>query len=382
MADFQIPVTYFVNATAVTPSAGLEPLKLSTILLLTDEKPANDITGSYIIARNASTVANQWGTETETAAQANIIFAQNPNILNNDGYLIVAPFNNSDSANETLTAAIQRMAGTIYFEGILTTRTVADEEMEQASAAVQAMKDRILMNPQSSTNALTGIFTKTNSFTRNLLYTMGTDDDEKARNARLFAAAYLSRGLAVNYSGSNTTLTMNLKDLTGLDADTNISETILGQCAEVGADCFVSVEGLSKVVSNSQEGLYFDQVANQIWLVNSIQVEVFNVLATTRTKIPQTEAGADVITAAIKDVMKQAVTNGYLAPGVWNSSDTFGNQEDFLRNIEEFGYYIWHQPVGDQTQTQRETRKSVPYMVAGKESGAVHSSNVLIYLEA
>lgn len=382
MADFQIPVTYFVNATAVTPSAGLEPLKLSTILLLTDEKPANDITGSYIIARNASTVANQWGTETETAAQANIIFAQNPNILNNDGYLIVAPFNNSDSANETLTAAIQRMAGTIYFEGILTTRTVADEEMEQASAAVLAMKDRILMNPQSSTNALTGIFTKTNPLTRNLLYTMGADDDEKARNARLFAAAYLSRGLAVNYSGSNTTLTMNLKDLTGLDADTNISETILGQCAEVGADCFVSVEGLSKVVSNSQEGLYFDQVANQIWLVNSIQVEVFNVLATTRTKIPQTEAGADVITAAIKDVMKQAVTNGYLAPGVWNSSDTFGNQEDFLRNIEEFGYYIWHQPVGDQTQTQRETRKSVPYMVAGKESGAVHRSNVMIYLEA
>lgn len=382
MADFQIPVTYFVNATAVTPSAGLEPLKLSTILLLTDEKPANDITGSYIIARNASTVANQWGTETETAAQANVIFAQNPNILNNDGYLIVAPFNNSDSANETLTAAIQRMAGIIYFEGILTTRTVADEEMEQASAAVQAMKNRILMNPQSSTNALTGIFTKTNSFTKNLLYTMGADDDEKARNARLFAADYLSRGLAVNYSGSNTTLTMNLKDLSGLDADTNISETILGQCAEVGADCFVSVEGLPKVVSNPQEGLYFDQVTNQIWLVNSIQAAVFNVLATTRTKIPQTEAGADVITAAIKDVMKQAVTNGYLAPGVWNSSDTFGNQEDFLRNIEEFGYYIWHQPVGEQTQTQRETRKSVPYMVAGKESGAVHSSNVLIYLEA
>ena len=60
MAEYQIPITYVVSASAVLPSAGLEPLKLSTILLLTDEEPANAIDGSYMIARTASSVATQW----------------------------------------------------------------------------------------------------------------------------------------------------------------------------------------------------------------------------------------------------------------------------------------------------------------------------------
>lgn len=494
MVDYQIPITYFVNAQAVTAGQGLEPLKLSTILLLSDETPANDIDGAYIIARSATTVGNQWGTTTETYQQATAVFAQSPNILNNDGYLIVAPYQGATagtltttdlSANldtlkevldgaltvvvngttyaltdinltsaesiedvadligsrlsaatvtasdntiiftsniagagtsvelvetsgattdlygtsylngaaatavegvastETLTEAIERLAEILYFEGIITTKTVGDEEIQAASATVQALQNRILMNPQSSTTALTGIFTQINNAnTRNLLYTYGADSDTAAKNARLFAAAYLSRLLAVNYDGSNTTLTMNLKDLSGIVADTNISETILAQCANVGVDCFPSVEGLAKVVSNEQNGMYSDQVANQIWLVDTIQVEVFNVLATTRTKVPQTEQGANLIMSAIKDVCVQGVTNGYLAPGTWNSADTFGNQEDFLRNIEEFGYYIWHQPVSEQSQTEREARKCVPFMVACKEAGAVHSANIQIYLEA
>lgn len=175
---------------------------------------------------------------------------------------------------------------------------------------------------------------------------------------------------------------MNLKDLTGIVADTNISETILNKCAEIGADCFPSIEGLAKVVSNRQGGMYFDQVANQIWFVNAIQRNVFNLLATTRTKIPQTEVGMNMIVAAIKEICNQAITNGYIAPGTWNSSDTFGNLEDFHRNIDEVGYYIYHQPITEQTQNEREQRKAPLFQIAAKESGAVHSANILIYLEA
>ena len=384
MAEYQIPITYVVSASAVLPSAGLEPLKLSTILLLTDEEPASAITGSYIIARTASSVINQWGTETEVAKQAQIIFSQSPNILANDGYLIVAHFLN---AEETYAQAITRLASEIYFEGILTTRTVEDAEAIEASAHVQAMGNRILALPASNVSTLTnetGLFYKlqSNNKTKCLLYTNGTDDEEKALNARLFAAAYISRAFAVNYTGNNTTITMNLKDLVGIAADINISETILEKCAEIGADCFPSIEGLPKVISNQQGGMYFDQVANQIWFVNAIQRNVFNLLATTRTKVPQTEVGMNMITAAIKEICNQATTNGYIAPGTWNSADTFGNFNDFHRNIEEIGYYIYHQPVAEQTQNEREQRKAPLFQIAAKEAGAVHSANILIYLEA
>ena len=191
-----------------------------------------------------------------------------------------------------------------------------------------------------------------------------------------------SRAFAVNYNGSNTTITMNLKDLIGIQADTNINETILAQAAAVGADCFVSLEGLAKVMSNPQNGMYFDQITNQIWFVNTIQRNTFNVLATTRTKVPQTDAGLESIMKAIRNVCVQAVTNGMLAPGEWNSNDYFGTQEDFLRNIREFGYYIYHQPVAEQAQSEREQRKAPQFQVAAKEAGAVHSENILVYIEA
>lgn len=377
---YQIPITYVVSASAVTPQAGLQPLKLSTIIIFTDEQPANAINGAYMISRSASAIATQWGTNTETAQQAQVIFAQTPNILANDGYVIVAPFLN---AEETLAEAITRLSAEIYFEGILTTRAVTDEEAQAASTLVQSMKNRVYALPQSNTSAISGIFAnvKNNTYTKCLLYTYGEDLADKQLNARLFAAAYLSRGLAVNYNGSNSTITMNLKDLAGIQADTNISETILAQCENVGCDCYPSIEGLAKVVSFAQGGLYFDQVVNQIWLVNTIQRDVFNVLATTGTKIAQTNPALEIITKAIRTVCNQAVVNGMAAPGVWKG-ETFGNYEDFHRNIVEFGYYIYHQPVEEQSQTDRTARKAPAYSIAVKEAGAVHSANILIYIEA
>ena len=385
MVDYQIPITYIVSASAVTPQQGLQPLKLSTILLLTTDEPVTSLTDSYIIAKTLKGVTDVFGTESETAKQAQAIFAQSPNILANDGYLIVAPLTSATEQHvttyETLSAGIARIANEIYFEGILTTKAADDSEYSAASTAVQAMQNRVLMLPRSSSSAFSGIFNtvKNNTNTKCLYYSYGTN---AAQNARIFAAAYLSKALSVNYNGSNTTMTMNLKDLAGIEADTNISETILGQCATVGADCFPSIEGLAKVISNAQGGMYFDQVVNQIWFLNTIQREVFNTIATVRTKIPQTDAGLEMIAKTIRQVCKQAVTNGYIAPGTWNSAEFFGDYDDFHRNIDEFGYFIYHLPVAEQLQSERQQRKAPNFLIAAKEAGAVHSASILIYLEA
>lgn len=502
MADYTIPITAVVSASAITPQAGLEPLKLSTVLLLTDEQPVQTMTDSYMITRTATAAVNAYGTSSETAAQVNAIYGQQPNILANNGYVIIAPYRENtisatagqlltvdlssnltaiqsvtngdltvvingvsqeltaldfsgaetlsdvaqiiqndltgatvtasgnellfissetgsgssvslaattsattdlyaseylDGANatatagedaitlyETLSEAITRLAGEIYFEGILTTRNVLDDEMTAASNLVEGMNNRILMTPISEVADLTGLAqsVSANAKTRPVMYLTGSTVEERARNSRLFAAAYLSRGLAVNYSGSNTTLTMNLKTLNGMVADTQISETILEQAKAAGVDCYPSIEGLAKVQSFKHANQYFDQVTNLIWFVNSIQREVFNVLATTGTKIPQTEAGMEIIRGAIRGVCNQAVINGYIAPGQWNSPDTFGNYDDFMRNIEEFGFYEYHQPVAEQAQSEREMRQAPLWQIAAKESGAVHSANILIYVEA
>ena len=123
-------------------------------------------------------------------------------------------------------------------------------------------------------------------------------------------------------------------------------------------------------------------MANSIWFVGALEIAYFNVLATSRTKIAQTDDDLGKAQKAIRKVCNQAVANGYLAPGTWNSTDTFGNIDDFNRNIEEFGYYLYQQPVAEQSQTERENRIAPLLQIAGKEAGAVHTGAILVYIEA
>lgn len=381
MPNYEIPISYVVGVTVTTPQAGLEPLQMGTLLLLTEEEPAQELEGNYLISRTATGVSNVWGTETLTAKAANAVFAQTPNILTAGGYVIVAQLQDE----ETLATAIDRLAKEIYFEGVITLKDTSATEYEAASTAVEAMKDRVLFvysHEATALTAQTGLFAKlsTNQYTKCLLYTQGEDATTQKLNSKLFACAYASKGMSVDYTGSNTTITMNLKDLSGLVADTNISETTLLRCAQLGVDCFPSIAGLAKVVSNKSK-MFFDQVVNLIWFGSTVQRECFNVFATTNTKIAQTEEGMSLLKSAIIRVCEQAVTNRFLAPGTWNSPDTFGNLADFHRNIEEFGYYVYSQPIAKQLQSERKQRKAPLIQIAGKEAGAIHSANIIVNIE-
>ena len=382
MANYTIPLSWVVSATAVAASQGLEPLQLGTILILTDDEPVQSLTEDYMISRTASSIGQAFGTTSETYAMGNAIFAQNPNILNAGGYVIVAPYSSSE---ETTADAIARIAAQIYFEGVLTTRDIDSTEATAASNAVEAMENTILFLTDTVTSSLSsgGLFyaLKDNKKTRKLLYLSGGVSNVKAY-ARLFAAAFASRGLSVNYEGQNSTITMTYKDLAGVPVDTNISESILNQCQSLGADVYCSVEGLAKVLSFKQGGLYFDELANQIWLRTAVQRAVANVLFTTRNKIPQTTQGVASLVNAINGVLNQGIINGMLAPGEWNSADTFGVLEDFHRCIRTFGYYVYFTPIAQQSQAEREQRKCPVISIAAKQAGAIEHSSILIYLEA
>lgn len=383
MANYTIPLTWVVSATAVAASQGLQPLQLGTILILTDDAPVETLTEDYIISRTASSVGQAFGTTTPTFNIANSIFAQNPNVLNANGYVIVAPYSSNE---ETTAAAIERLQAQIYFEGVLTTRDLSTAEATAASNYVEGMENTILFLTDTATTTLSsgGLFyaLKDNKKTRKLLYLTGANAAEIKANAKLFAAAFASRGLSVNYEGQNSTITMTYKDLAGVPVDTNISETILNTCQTLGVDVYCSVEGLAKVLSFKQGGLYFDELTNQIWLRTAVQRAVANVLFTTRTKIPQTTQGVASLVNAITGVLNQGIINGMLAPGEWNSSDTFGVLEDFHRCIRTYGYYVYFTPIAEQAQAEREARKCPVISIAAKQAGAIEHSSILIYLEA
>lgn len=77
----------------------------------------------------------------------------------------------------------------------------------------------------------------------------------------------------------------------------------------------------------------------------------------------------------IESRLEQAVTNGLVAPGVWNG-DSFGALQsgDTLTK----GYYVYAPPVATQSQADREARNSTVIQVAIKLAGAVHATDIII----
>lgn len=281
---------------------------------------------------------------------------------------------------ETIQEAVIRTKDVVFYVGILATQSL-DSEMTALALPtyIQALGDKLLFYPSNLTTQLDSgstfdlIRSASDDKTRCLLYTTG------AQAARIMAAAYASRGMSVNFNASNSTNTMHLKDLVGITGDTGITDTLLSLAQTKGVDTYVVIESVSKVFSTGGNE-FFDNVFNLIWFVLQIKVLGFNSLASTSTKIPQTEDGMEVIKGAYRSVCIAAINNRFVGAGSWTSSDTFGDTEDFHRNIEEIGFYVFSAPVNLQSTASREAREAPVVQIAIKYQGAIHSSNVIVFV--
>lgn len=283
-----------------------------------------------------------------------------------------------NSSGETIEEAIIRTEENSYYNGIISTLLVEDAIISSTALAVQS-RDKMFFTPVFSSEDIAGIGTTikdaTQTKTRVLLYTDGIEE------AQLFAAAYAGRGLSVNFNGSNTSQTLNLKTLAGITPDNGITQTVKNNADTAGLDMYVSYAGISSIVSTGGND-FFDNVYSDIWLKLALQVAGFNYLRQTNTKIPQTEAGMDGLKGAYAQILKTAVNNSVLGVGLtWNSSETFGNPEDLKSNITDTGYYIYSLPIAQQSQAERELRKAPLVQIAAKRAGAIHSSDVIVVVE-
>lgn len=376
----QLALSNIINISVASAPAGIGLFNVNNLLLITNEAPGVSPTGGFTIYKNATDVAADYGSSSQTAQMAVAIFSQSPNILAGNGYLVIAPF--TDPSSETLIAAIQRLQPKVQFFGIITNKDVGDTQLTAAANYVQTQNRMLFAYSADSavTTPTTGEFWKFmnagNTRSRGLLYMLDT-----FAHAGLMAAAYAGRALSTDFGGSNTTQTMQLKSLATILADTGMTQTIYQAAQAAGVDVYASFEGVAKVATSGLNH-FFDQVYNLSWLIAALQTSGFNALAQTSNKVPQTEGGVNSLKTAYRRVCEQALTNGYAAPGSWTSPDTFGNQQDFLRNIAERGYYIYSAPVALQAQAARDARQAPLIQIAIKEAGAIHSSNVLVNINA
>ena len=124
------------------------------------------------------------------------------------------------------------------------------------------------------------------------------------------------------------------------------------------------------------DGTFFDERINLDMFANNLQLTLMDLLYQ-NPKIPQTDAGVTQLIQACNEACDEAVRIGFLGPGTWTGPNVLNLKYD---DPLPAGYLVQAEALSTQTQADREARKSVPLYIAIKESGAVHSVLVGVYV--
>ncbi len=193
----------------------------------------------------------------------------------------------------------------------------------------------------------------------------------------LYAAlSAFGRAFTVDFTGSNTTITLKFKVEPGVTYET-LSTSQADALEAKNANVYVYYENDTAILEQGVmcNGDFFDERHGLDWLQNAVQTADFNTLYTSTTKIPQTDAGTTTRIANVEKVLDQAEKNGLFAAGVWTGGPIGQlSTNDTLTK----GYYVWADSVDSQSQADREARKGIPIQVAAKLAGAVHYGSVAI----
>lgn len=250
-----------------------------------------------------------------------------------------------------------------------------DDQAVAVAAAVQAYTvSRIYGVTITSTSVLDAVVTNDlASRLKDLSYTRSFT--QYSENAYAVASMF-GRAFSVNFSANNSTITLMYKQEPGVAAQ-NLTESQAVVLKDKRCNVYVEYDNDTAIL---QYGVmsgpaFFDEIHGLDWFQNAVQNECYNLLYTSKTKIPQTDAGSNQIVNAVNGVCNEAVNNGLVAPGVWNA-DGFGqlSRGDYLKT----GFYIYAQPMALQSQGDREQRKAPPITVAIKLAGAIQEIDVIV----
>jgi hypothetical protein len=185
------------------------------------------------------------------------------------------------------------------------------------------------------------------------------------------AVSLMAKAMSTNWAGNNTAITLMYKGEPGIVAET-LNDTQANALIAKNVNVFAAYDNNTAIIQNGvmASGDFIDTITGADALAVDIQNALYNLLYTSPTKIPQTDAGTNLSVTTIEQVCGKYVTDGFLAPGVWDQAG-FGNlaQGDFIGK----GFYVYAPTVASQLKPDRQARKSVPIQVAAKCAGAVHS---------
>ena len=196
------------------------------------------------------------------------------------------------------------------------------------------------------------------------------------------ALAYAGVFSHVNFEQPNSIITGKFKTLRGTTANVLPPEA-RAELTRKRINYYVQRGQLADTEEGTNFTTWIDVTFWLAWFQNAVQVAVYNQLRAGRN--PQTEPGVSAIVEAIQGIGEQGVRNGGIAPNQV-TPQTRQDIIDATGNVQfdgylAAGYFIHSGAVSEQSQANREARKSPPITVWAKGSGAIHSVDIAIRFE-
>lgn len=371
-----LPVSNVVNVDVIMSPTAATGRNFGALLILgsSDVIPTTERIRLY---SGVEDIGDDFGVDSPEYAAATIYFSQSP--APTQVYIgRWAKTAGEDEATETLLQAVNAcMQYTSWYGlGVADDEDIADADWLTVAAAIEASSlSRILA---ITTSDVATIETTSTADLASKLKAAGYGRTfvQYSTSSKYAALSAFGRAFTVNFTGSNTTLTLKFKQLTGITYET----LTVNQAAALDAkncNVFVYYQNDTAILQQGvmANGDFFDERHGLDWLQNYVQTNLFNLLYTSTTKIPQTDAGITRLLANVEQSMDQSVTNGLVAAGVWNGGDI---GELVAGDTLTKGYYVYAQPLSEQAQSDREARKAPLIQVACKLAGAVHYADVQI----
>lgn len=207
-------------------------------------------------------------------------------------------------------------------------------------------------------------------------------------NQIYFVAAVMGQAMASNTQLQNSAFTEKFSGgvpLVGVYTEP-LSTTQVGNIEGItpgqgpNGNVFVNYGGAFNVLEQGTmmaENVFFDQILNLDLLASNIQFAIMNLL-TSVPKIPQTDAGQQLLIQAVESALDQSRLIGFIAAGVWEGQTILNLTPGTALPL---GYLVQSPRYTTLSQAQIQARQCPPIYVALIEAGAVHFVTISVLVQ-
>ena len=373
-----LPVSNVVNVDVIMSPVAATGRNFGALLILGTSTviPVTERIRQYSAIED---IGDDFGADSPEYEAATIFFSQSPKpTLVYIGRWAKTLAEGEAGAVETLLQAVNACLQYTNWYGlaIADSADLVEADVISVAAAIEASSlSRILAVTTADVNVLVS------GNTDNIGYKLKAADYSRtfwqySSSSKYAAISAFGRAFTVNFTGNNTTITLKFKTEPGVTHET-LTTAQASAIDAINGNVYVYYANDTAIIQQGvmANGDFFDERHGLDWLQNYVQTNLYNLLYTSTTKIPQTDAGVTRLMTNVEASLDQAVNNGLVAPGVWNGGPIGQIQSgDTLTK----GYYVHADAVANQAQSDREARKSPVIQAAIKLAGAIHYGDVQI----